>query len=148
MARPRRGCHSRFQQPKQYPSMKTLICDCNKTMPLDPAALAKALGPDASDGLQTLHTTLCRREAGAFQRAAKTGDDLVVACTQESRLFAELNGETEGAPSIAERPIRFVNIRETGGSSKDARSAMPKIAALLAVSQLPEPAPVPTRSYP
>jgi ferredoxin len=127
--------------------MKTLICDCNKTMPLDPAALAKGLGPDASDGLQALHTTLCRREAGAFQRAAKGGDDLVVACTQESRLFVELNAQTEGAPGPGERPIRFVNIRETGGWSKDARSAMPKIAALLAAAQLPEPAPVPTVSY-
>jgi len=127
--------------------MKTLICDCNKTMPLDPAALAKALGPDASDGLQTLHSTLCRREAGAFQRMAKSGDDLVVACTQESRLFLELNAETEGAPSVEERPIRFVNIRETGGWSRDGRQATPKIAALLAAAQLPEPEPVATVSY-
>jgi hypothetical protein len=127
--------------------MKTLICDCNKTMPLDPAALAKALPPDASDGLQTLHTTLCRREAGAFQRAARSGDELLVACTQESRLFMELAAETEGAPSVAERPIRFVNIRETGGWSKDAKAAMPKIAALLAAAQLPPPEPVATVSY-
>ncbi len=116
-------------------------------MPLDPVALTKALGQEASDGLQTLHSTLCRREAGAFQRAAKSGDDLVVACTQESRLFLELNRETEGAPSSTERPIRFVNIRETGGWSKDGRSAMPKIAALLAAAQLPEPTPVATVSY-
>jgi ferredoxin len=127
--------------------MKTLICDCNKTMPLDPAALAKGLPADAADGLQTLHTTLCRREAGAFQRAAKSGDDLLVACTQESRLFLELAAETEGAPSVQERPIRFVNIRETGGWSKDARSAMPKIAALLAAAQLPAPEPVSTVTY-
>ncbi|CAG1014768.1 hypothetical protein BURC_00786 [Burkholderiaceae bacterium] len=116
-------------------------------MPLDPAALAKALPPDAADGLQTLHTTLCRREAGAFQRAAKSGDELLVACTQESRLFLELNAETEGAPGVQERPIRFVNIRETGGWSKDAKSATPKIAALIAAAQLPEPDPVPTVSY-
>jgi ferredoxin len=127
--------------------MKTLICDCNKTMPLDPAALAKALPADAADGLQTLHSTLCRREAAAFQRAAKGGDDLVVACTQESRLFLELNEQTEGAASINERPIRFVNIRETGGWSKDAKLATPKIAALLAMAQLPEPQPVATVSY-
>ena len=116
-------------------------------MPLDAAALAKALTPDAADGLQTLHTTLCRREAGAFQRAAKSGDELLVACTQESRLFLELNAETEGAPSVQERPIRFVNIRETGGWSKDARQATPKLAALIAAAQLPEPDPVPTVSY-
>ena len=116
-------------------------------MPLDQSALTKALGADASDGLQTLHTTLCRREAAAFQRAAKSGEDLLVACTQESRLFVELNAETEGAPSVQERPIRFVNIRETGGWAKDAKAATPKIAALIAAAQLPDAEPVATVSY-
>ncbi|MBC8055763.1 MAG: 4Fe-4S binding protein [Rhizobiales bacterium] len=127
--------------------MTTLICDCNKTMPLDNQGLIKALGPDAGAGLETVHTTLCRREAGAFQRAAKTGDDLLVACTQESRLFLELNAQTEGAAGVAERPIRFVNIRETGGWSKDAKGATPKIAALIALAQLPEADPVTTVGY-
>ena len=109
-------------------------------------ALAKT--PLASpDGLDTVHTLLCRREAGGFQRAAKDGDDLLVACTQESRLFLELNEQTEGAPRVAERPIRFVNIRETGGWSKDAKGAAPKLAALIAAAQLPDPDPVATVSY-
>ena len=120
-------------------------------MPLDGPALTKALGPEAGAGLGTVHTTLCRREAGAFQRAAKSGDDLLVACTQESRLFLDLNERTEGAAGVAERPIRFVNIRETGGWSKDAKaqpsSITPKIAALLALAQLPDAEPVPTVSY-
>ena len=116
-------------------------------MPLDGPALARALGPDDGAGLSTVHTTLCRREAGAFQRAAKSGDDLLVACTQESRLFLDLSAQTEGAPGIAERPIRFVNIRETGGWSKDAKMATPKIAALLALAGLPDADPVPTVSY-
>src|SRR6478735_6240379 len=120
------------------PTMPTLICDCNKTMPLDPAALGKALHEDL-----TLHSTLCRREAGAFQQAVKTGEDVVVACTQERRLFAEIGTQTEGAIS----PIRFVNIRETGGWSRDARGAMPKLAALLAAAKLPEPEPVATVTY-
>jgi ferredoxin len=54
---------------------------------------------------------------------------------------------TVGAPSVAERPIRFVNIRETGGWSKDAAQATPKIAALIAAAQLPDPEPVPTVTY-
>ena len=116
-------------------------------MPLDGPGLIKALGPDAADGLQTVHSTLCRREAGAFQRAAKSGDDLLVACTQESRLFLELNAQTEGAPGVSERPIRFVNIRETGGWSTDAKGATPKIAALIKAAQLADPDPVPTVSY-
>ncbi len=116
-------------------------------MPLDGPALKSALGPTASDGLDIVHTLLCRREAGAFQRAAKSGDDLLIACTQEQRLFVELNAETEGAPGLQERPIRFVNIRETGGWSSEARAATPKIAALLAAAQLPEPDPVGTVTY-
>ncbi|MBK9364655.1 MAG: 4Fe-4S binding protein [Rubrivivax sp.] len=137
--------------------MKTLICDCNRTMPLDPnltSRIAQALAktPQASpDGLETVHSLLCRREAGAFQRAAKatsaSGDELLVACTQEQRLFLELNERTEGAAGIQERPIRFVNIRETGGWSRDARQAAPKMAALIAAAQLPPPAPVPTVTY-
>ncbi|MEO6895336.1 MAG: 4Fe-4S dicluster domain-containing protein [Caldimonas sp.] len=127
--------------------MTTLICDCNKTIPLDGAALRTALGGAAGSGLETVHTTLCRRQASAFQRAAKGSDDLLVACTQESRLFLELNEQTEGTPGLAERPIRFVNIREAAGWSKDGASATPKIAALIAAAQLPAPEPVPVVGY-
>lgn len=90
---------------------------------------------------------LCRREAPAFQRAAKSGEELLVACTQESRLFLELAEQTEGSPLLAERPIRFVNLRETGGWSRDGSSATAKLAALIAAAQLPPPEPVPTVSY-
>ncbi len=123
-------------------------------MPLNRQALSQALErtPGASaDGLETVHTMLCRREAGAFQKAAKSSaaaaEPLLVACTQEQRLFLELNEHTEGAASCDERPIHFVNIRETGGWSRDAAAATPKIAALLATAQLPSPAPVATVAY-
>jgi heterodisulfide reductase subunit A-like polyferredoxin len=107
-------------------------------MPLQAQALGQALGEDL-----TLHTTLCRREAGQFQKAVKTGETVVVACTQEKRLFSELAEQTEGAIS----PIRFVNIRETGGWGREAEHATPKMAALLAAARLPEPEPVPTVTY-
>ena len=122
--------------------MTTLICNCNQTMPLNPQALGQALDEDL-----TLHTTLCRRDAPAFQKACRSSDELVVACTQESRLFAELSEQTEGAVSLDVRPIRFVNIRETGGWSREARDATPKMAALLAAARLPDPEPVPTVTY-
>lgn len=70
-----------------------------------------------------------------------------MACTQESRLFLELAEQTEGAPTLEERPIRFVNIRETAGWSHEATAAMPKIAALVAAARLPDPEPVPTVGY-
>lgn len=107
-------------------------------MPLE----AKSLGTALAETLP-LHSALCRREAASFQRAIQSGDEVVVACTQEKRLFGELATQTPGAVS----PIRFVNIRETGGWSRDARHAMPKIAALLAAASLPEPDPVSTVSY-
>ncbi|MDZ7856364.1 4Fe-4S binding protein [Sphaerotilus sp.] len=119
-------------------------------MPLDSGAIARTLmrTPGANaDGLETTHTLLCRREAGAFQRAAKAtgpGEALLVACTQESRLFLDLNAETAGAPGTDERPIHFVNLRETGGWSRDAKAATPKLAALIAAAQLPDVQPVTT----
>ena len=106
-------------------------------MPLDPRSLGAALNESL-----TLHSTLCRREAGAFQAALQSGEDVVVACTQERRLFSELAQAANTTSSV-----RFVNIRETGGWSRDAAQSSPKIAALLAVAHLPEPEPVATVTY-
>lgn len=111
-------------------------------MPLNPKVLGEALDEDL-----TLHTTLCRRDAPAFQRACRSQEELVVACTQESRLFTELSEQTEGAVSLDVRPIRFINIRETGGWSREAAQASPKMAALLAAARLPDAEPVPTVTY-
>ncbi|MGE0097124.1 MAG: 4Fe-4S binding protein [Hydrogenophaga sp.] len=122
--------------------MTTLICNCNQTMPLNPEVLGQALDEDL-----TLHTTLCRRDAPAFQRACRSQDELVVACTQESRLFIELSEQTEGAVPLDVRPIHFVNIRETGGWSREAAQATPKMAALLAAARLPDAEPVSTVTY-
>ena len=117
---------------------KTLhLCSCNATMPLDVDALARAL---ELSGTPTPKTMLCQKELAAF--ADRSSGDVVVACTQEARLFgdiAEEGGRTQ--------TIRFVNIRETGGWSAEARAATPKIAALLALAGLPEPEPVPRVSY-
>ena len=103
-------------------------------MPLQTQKLGQALGESL-----TLHSTLCRREAGAFQNAIQSGQEVVVACTQEKKLFSELALQSQGATS----PIKFVNIREMGGWSRDAQNASPKLAALLAAAHLPEPDPVP-----
>ncbi len=118
---------------------KTLkLCNCNGTLPLDAKALAAALKQGAP---LTVHGELCRKQAGAFQ-AALNDPQLLVACTQEASLFAEL---AQGAESKAE--LRFVNIREAAGWSAEGRRATPKIAALLAAAALPEPEPVPAVEY-
>ncbi len=101
---------------------RVLVCDCEGTMPLDAGALAKACGaaPDR------LATQLCGTELGAFVAALKTGEQLIVACTQEAPRFEE---QREDARSTV--PVRYVNIRETAGWSDEAKRAAPKIAALL-----------------
>ena len=114
------------------------LCSCNATMPLDAQALARAL---ELAGTPVVKTMLCQKELAAF--AGGAAGDVVVACTQEARLFgdvAEEGGKTQ--------TIRFVNIRETAGWSAEARAATPKIAALLAVAGLPEAEPGADRVVP
>ncbi len=118
---------------------KLLLCNCNRTMPLDGKAVASAL---ALDAVPHVASELCRRHIAAFETAVKSGDDLLVACTQEAPLFRELHDELKAAGEI-----RFVNIRETAGWSRQSQQATPKIAALLAIAQLPEPEPVAVVSY-
>ncbi len=124
-------------------TLTTLICDCNQTQRLDPQAMGRAL----TDPIQA-HTLLCRREAGAFLQALQSGEPLTVACTQERALFEQLADETAQAQGrSAWAPIQFVNIRETAGWSDQGPQAAPKMAALIAAAQSPEPEPVPTVSY-
>ncbi|WP_410954290.1 hypothetical protein, partial [Pseudomonas aeruginosa] len=77
------------------------------------------------------HHLLCRREIGAFTQALDGTEGVVVACTQEKALFAEVAAQHEGVTA----PIHFVNVRETGGWSagakRDARGFRAKTAALL-----------------
>jgi len=113
------------------------LCSCNGTAPIDAAALAEVLGLPAAPVVRTM---LCQKELAAFADGAR--GDVVVACTQEARLFAEI--ADEGARTQA---IRFVNLREAGGWSPEARGATPKLAALLAAAALPDPEPVPSVSY-
>jgi ferredoxin len=117
-----------------------LLCNCNRTMSVDGKAIATGLGETKpASGVQE---ALCRRHLGTFEAAVRTGDDLLVACTQEAPLFAQLHAELGGRGSI-----RFTNIRENAGWSAQGRKAAPKMAALLAAADLPEPEPVPQVEY-
>jgi ferredoxin len=118
---------------------KTLLCNCNKTMTVDGKAIAGALGEGE---LPPVRSELCRHHLASFEAAVKSGDDLLVACTQEAPLFSALHQEMGGQGTI-----RFVNIRETAGWSEEGAQAAPKMAALLAAADLPDSEPVPTVSY-
>jgi len=110
---------------------RVLVCNCEGTMPLDGAALAKACGA-TMDSPGAVSTQLCRAELSRFQAALKAGEPVTVACTQESPLFDE---QREDAGSTT--PVSYVNIRETAGWSSEAASATPKIAALIAAAAVP-----------
>src|SRR5258706_15240279 len=114
------------------------LCNCNKTMALDAKALASALKLKQPIAM---HTELCRKEIGSFEEALK-GEACTVACTQEAPLFTEL-AKSAGAAT----ELKFINIREHAGWSQEGASATPKIAALLALADLPEPEPVAGVTY-
>src|SRR6185437_12054068 len=75
-------------------------------------------------------------ELDRFRAVAAGGGPLVVACTQEAPLFREIADENAGGDELT-----FVNIREAAGWSKDAKSAGPKMAALIAAAAEPAPEP-------
>src|SRR5882724_742832 len=114
------------------------LCNCNKTMALDAKALAGAL--KLKQPIE-IHTELCRKQVASFQGALKD-ESCVIACTQEAPLFSELADQAGSASEL-----KFVNIREHAGWSKEGAQATPKIAALLALADLPEPEPVTAVSY-
>ena len=98
-----------------------LICSCEKSMPLDPPAISRGCA-----GKITQANQLCGLELDRFKAALAEGAPITVACTQEEPLFREV------AEDVPQAQLTFVNIRETGGWSKDAASAGPKAAALIA----------------
>jgi ferredoxin len=109
-----------------HPPKTILLCSCEDTMQLDAAAVRHGCG----NGEIATFRHLCRTELDQFRSAAKAEGSLTVGCTQEAPLFSEEAGE---------RPINFVNLRETGGWSAEAARAGPKMAALLAAAAEPTP---------
>jgi ferredoxin len=91
-------------------------------MPLDVKKLEKAIGRD----IGKLHTSLCRAQLDSFEESIASGEELIVACTQEAPLFDEIAEESSSTARL-----KYVNIREQAGWSTEAPQAYPKIAALL-----------------
>ena len=115
------------------------LCSCNRTMPFDAEAFAKAAASAGAASVQTFDA-MCQHELARFGDAVD--GDTLVACTQESRLLGEAASDS---PRVS--TMRFFNIREKAGWSKEASFATPKIAALIAQAMLPDPAPTTQVSY-
>ncbi|MEQ8665835.1 MAG: 4Fe-4S binding protein [Rhodospirillales bacterium] len=113
---------------------RVLICDCAGTNPLNAAKLRKVLGL-SEDVMPDEATMLCRYQLDRFEKELGKPGTLVVGCTQEAPLFLDAAQDAAETTGV-EDDIRFVNIREKAGWSKDAKKAGPKIAALLAESLL------------
>jgi ferredoxin len=107
-----------------------LICSCEDTMPLD----ADAVRRGCRGAQVTTAQHLCRAEIDRFREAAAAGGPLIVGCTQEAPLFAEVAAEGEQPTALT-----FVNVRETAGWSVEGANAGPKMAALIAVATEPVP---------
>src|SRR3974390_13108 len=109
-------------------SRKILICSCEDTMPLDADAVKRGC---RGASVSTAHQ-LCRAEIDRLRAAAAGDAPLTVGCVQEAPLFSQA---IEGS----DRDVSFVNIRETAGWAEDAKSAGPKMAALLTAAAEPVP---------
>lgn len=99
-----------------------LICNCENTIDLDAEALGKALGIESPH----IHSNLCRTQLDQFDKSLRLDDPILVACTQEMPLFAEIAEEQNQADHIS-----FVNIREQAGWCDKDQNPTAKIAALL-----------------
>jgi ferredoxin len=107
-------------------------------MPFDAATFADAAAFSGAS-VQTFDA-MCQHELAKFGDALD--GDVAIACTQESRLLGDAASDS---PKVS--TIRFFNIREKAGWSKEANFAMPKLAALIAQATLPDPEPTTQVSY-
>lgn len=108
-----------------------IVCSCEDTMPLDLAALGR--GCPSADIRTARH--LCRTQTDIVTKLLGESQAITIACTQEAPLFEEMAADHDYAGELT-----FANIRETGGWSRQANAAGPKMAALLAAAAEPMPA--------
>ncbi|WP_238370311.1 4Fe-4S binding protein [Heliomarina baculiformis] len=104
---------------------KIILCDCAGSQRLDVDAI-EAGGLTCS----RVHTALCTHE---ITKAARflTEPDVTIACGQEQAVFEDLAAE------LGVEAPGFVDLRDRAGWSEEGAKAGPKMAALVAESQLP-----------
>src|SRR5262249_2509181 len=106
---------------------RLLVCNCQRTMDIDGARLAAALGQARP---LSVHSELCRGQLSLFRAAVAAGAPTHVACTQEAPLFRE-TGRDAGAGELT-----LTNIRARAGMCAAPARALPKMAALIAEGAL------------
>ena len=107
---------------------KILLCDCAGTQVLDPDRIESACGVSCSK----VHTALCTTQLQSAVELMQEGAT-TIACLQEQEMFQslaeDLNIEMPG----------FFDLRDRAGWSDQGADATPKMAALAAEAQLPQP---------
>lgn len=106
-------------------SKKVLLCDCLGSQRIDAEKIEAVTGYNCS----TVFNEACGSQIEAAAKVI-TGDDVIVACQQQARLFSELADEIHAAEP------GFVDIRDRAGWSGNGENPEPKMAALLAEAGL------------
>jgi ferredoxin len=106
------------------------VCSCEDTMPLDQRTVSQG----CKDSDVRFVRQLCRSEFGAFQAMLAEGRPITIGCTQEAPLFDEAASEAG-----FDEDLTFCNVREMAGWSVEAKSAGPKMVALLAAAAIDTP---------
>lgn len=110
-----------------------LLCDCEGTMTLDAPKIASALGLKNARKV----TGLCMGDLDVAAGAIASSDNVIIACGQQARLFAELADEIKQETGH-DVDLLTVDIRDRAGWT-DGGNAAPKQAALLAEAMMPRP---------
>jgi len=114
------------------------LCSCEASFPLDMTAIESGLAASnpASQAPRFVScSNLCRTEVQKLDTELKTASRITIACQQEQPLFSDV---LENAGFAGE--VFFSDIRDRAGWSNERAKAGPKMAALIAVDQLPRPA--------
>ena len=100
--------------------------------------------PDAAAPRRSCSKLTCNREAVCTLTYVYSDSTAVIGALSARREPHAYDLCPAHADALtAPRGWRIVRLEAPGGWSRDAKSAMPKLAALLAAAKLPEPEPVP-----
>lgn len=104
------------------------VCSCERSMP--------GFGDSVARGCKNAQVRsgdqFCGAELDRVRGALSAGGAVTIACTQQAPLFQEVAEDIGFAGDLA-----FANIREAAGWSREATSAGPKAAALVAMAAEP-----------